>query len=444
VDPQAPIREPEDLLEVFREAEQPPARWRIGVEVERFGVDARSGAPLDWGGKRGIAAMLGAIAHDSGWTAQREMPARPLIGLRREDAAITVEPGGQIEISSAPAPDLRVLASQVARISADVKRVSDSSAVAWLATGFHPLARPEDLPWVPKQRYAVMREYLRTRGGGGHDMMQRTASLQVNLDYASETDALRKLRLLLRLAPVLNALFANSPFRERRLTGLRSQRAEVWSRVDPDRTGLLPELIERPSAGYRDYAEWALDVPMLLFMRDGAAIENTGQTFRSFVADGHAGHRATRADWRLHLNTLFPEVRLRSTIEVRCVDALPDWIWLAWPALLVGLVYDAASLEASERLAAQIPVRLLQAARPDLWCRGLAASIGSSPARPIARQLVDIARQGLGHRGLGESFALEPLLELGDSGRAPADLAAAGLDRGPLLTAEEVIGRSRA
>jgi glutamate--cysteine ligase len=280
-------------------------------------------------------------------------------------------------------------------------------------------------------------------------MMWRTASVQSNFDYESEEDALRKLRVSLRLAPIVSAMTANSPFREGRRARTKSARALAWLHMDPERSGLIPPLWEAKRASYRDYVEWALDAGMFLIVRGDQIVANTGQTFRSFLQHGYLGHRATVADWKLHLNTLFPEVRLRHTVEVRCSDALPATLACAVPALFAGIFYDQRALDQAGRLALRLDFAQLTAARPELARNGLNTVIGTSPVRALAEDLLDIAAAGLQRRarcnaeGRDERVFLQPLERLVDAGKSPADLLLAGLPDGDSLQPTELIERTR-
>jgi glutamate--cysteine ligase len=314
--------------------------------------------------------------------------------------------------------------------------------------GFHPLAKQKDLGWVPKQRYAIMREYLPTRGSGGLDMMRRTATVQANFDFSSEADALKKLVVCLKLAPLVNALGANSPFEEGKLSGYKSRRGFTWLNMDPDRSGLIPALLSAEKPGYRDYVEWALDAGMFLFKRHGKAVHNTGQKFRDFMKDGFEGERATFGDWKLHLNTLFPEARLKSTLEVRSSDSLPLRLGAAIPALFTGILYDAQALSEAEAFVRELPLREIIAARPSLVQFGLATRIGDRPMQALAERVLEIAAGGLSRRafvnehGKDERVHLELLTSLVQSGKTPADALIEGLTSDSAPSVADLIART--
>jgi glutamate--cysteine ligase len=442
----------EQLLEPFRSAEKPPSAWCIGAEAEKFGVDATTGAPIEYDGERGVLRVLEALAASHGWAIKREREEGPIVALERSRASITLEPGAQLELSGAPLPTVHAIVAELRGHLAELRDISSEMNLAWLGVGFHPLARQEDLPWVPKERYPIMKQYLPTRGAGAWDMMRRTATVQANFDYSSEEDALTKLTTLLRLAPVANAMLANSPFYEGRLSGQKSLRQGVWLRMDPSRSGLIPSLWGERDArfGYRDYVEWALDAGMFYVKREGRIVHNTGQTFRSFWKDGFHGERATLGDWVTHLNTLFPEIRLKRTLEVRCCDSLPAALSMAVPALFTGLLYDARALDEARELAFSLTLRDVQAAREALARDGLAARVGGRPARETALRMLDIAGRGLQRRAQlnaarqDESIYLRRLAKLTERGQSPADVLTEGLSAEDADLAVEAIARTRA
>jgi glutamate--cysteine ligase len=443
-----PLRR-ENLVEPFFGAMKPRSMWRVGTEAEKFGVDARTGAAIAYEGDRGVLAVLRRLEDRYGWTPIHELHGGPVIGVSRGSASVTLEPGGQLELSGAPADSIHALIDESRSHLAELERVSADLGLEWLAVGFHPFARPEDLPWVPKLRYAIMKEYLPRRGARALDMMRRTCTLQVNVDYESEEDAIRKLRLALKLTTIVTAMVANSPFFEGTVTGVRCERARVWLDVDPDRQGLL-ERMWNPRATMNDYVEWALEAPMFLFKRDGVVIANTGQTFRSFLSDGYEGHEAEMGDWELHLRTLFPEVRLKNTIELRGGDALPSHLAACLPALWTGILYDDRALSDAEALAERFAFAEIQALRRDVAKIALGARLGKRPLADVALQLIDIAKKGLGRRGRlsergqDESCQLSPIASLVERGECPADGLVRGLPSDPVARVREIVSRTRA
>jgi glutamate--cysteine ligase len=411
----------------------------VGTEAEKFGVRKADGSPVPFEGPDGVKIVFAELRDRHGWQPEREHEGGEAIALRRGDASITLEPGAQLELSGAPLASIHQTHAEFRGHMAELRDISDELGVVWLGLGFHPFARQDDLPWVPKLRYGVMKRYLPTRGTRGLDMMRRTATVQANFDFESEKDAVRKLRVGLALSPILAAMFANSPFMEGRITGGRSQRAAVWLDVDPDRTGLLP-FAWAEDFGYREYVEWALDIPMFLLKRDGRIVENTGQTFRAFLRDGFSGARATRSDWVMHLNTLFPEVRLKNTLELRSADSQPTAMVCALPALMKGVLYDERALAQAEALVRGLDHETVAAARPAVAEHALAATLAGRPIVEWARELLTIARDGLARigdldrQGRDETIHLARLEALIAEGRSPADalLADIRLDA-PLL-----------
>jgi len=304
--------------------------------------------------------------------------------------------------------------------------VSIPLGISWLSVGFHPFARRDQLPIIPKARYGIMKEYLPLRGDGALDMMQRTATVQVNLDYDTEDDALRKTRIFLKLAPIVQAMTAHSPLAESKLTPWDSLRGDVWLRMDPSRAGLIESLWTNPRPRYETYVNWAIDSGMFLFKRGSQVIANTGQTFRSFMEDGFEGHRATFDDWVLHINTLFPEIRLKKTIEVRCCDAQPMDTLLSVPALWTGIGYDETALEQAERLTHALRFDEVSAARPELVRHGLSTHLAGKSLREWSEEVLRIASDGLARRartdvnGADERRYLLPLIRLNQMGLTPA------------------------
>jgi glutamate--cysteine ligase len=429
----APVRR-EDLARIFHEAEKPPEAFRVGGEAEKFGVDGVTGEPVGYDGPRGVRRVFDALVQDHAWRPYAETVGGPVLALERGQASITLEPAAQLELSGAPWDSVHQVVTEMQGHLAEIAPVSREMGVVWLGVGFQPLARPEALPWVPKQRYPIMRRYLPTAGARGLDMMQRTATVQANFDYSSEADAMQKLVFLLKLGPLLNAMLANSPLIEGRLAGRKSERGHVWLHMDPTRSGLIPSLWAERRPTYEHYVEWALDAPMFLFRRGETFIDNAGQTFRAFLSEGFQGHRATRADWVNHLNSLFPEARLKRTIEARSCDALPARLTGAPPALLTGILYDARAFDEAQALVEGLDAERVEASRLEMVTQGLAARMAGRPVQELAERLAEIAAGGLERRarrlpdGRDERVHLEGIQELLARGRCPADEVLEGLD----------------
>lgn len=394
----APVTGLDDLLLPFHEACKPHSAFRVGTEAEKFGVFAETGAALPFEGERGVRRVLAELQSRFGWIPDREYEHGDVIALHRNEASVTLEPGGQLELSGAPHATVHATCSEFRRHMAELREICEPLGIVWLSLGMHPFARVAELPRVPKLRYGLMEQYLPTRGSRALDMMFRTCTVQVNLDYSNEADAVRKLRVGLALQPIATAIFANSPCIEGRLSSRASERADVWLHMDPDRTGLLPFAWERDMS-FRSYVEWALDVPMFLIKRGPRVIANTQQTFRTFMRDGREGQRATQSDWKTHLNTLFPEVRLKNTLEMRGADAQPTDLTCALPALWKGVIYDDRALEQAEALASPLHPALLQAARAEIADKALGARLLGRPVQEWASELLEIARGGLERQG---------------------------------------------
>jgi len=445
-DDQRPLRTADDLLELFQRAEKPRAAFRIGTEAEKFAVDSETGAPLEYDGPRGVTRIFADFVK-RGWREVRETADGPVIALERDHHSITLEPGSQFELSGGALTNIHETRVELDQHFAELAPISKEMNLTWLGVGFQPLAAQADLGWVPKLRYAIMREYLPPRGNGAWDMMRRTATVQGNYDFSDEADALKKLVVCLKLAPLVNALGANSPFAEGKLSGYLSRRGHTWLNMDPERSGLIPRLLQNPKPGYRDYAEWALDAGMFLFKRNGQVVHNTGQKFRDFMQNGFQGERATFGDWKMHLNTLFPEARLKSTLEVRGSDSLPARLGCAVPALFTGILYDEQALSEADSFARELDLDQLLKARPALVKHGLAAQIGGRPLQRLAERILEIANGGLSRRnflnaqGKDERVHLELLTSLVQSGKTPADALLEGLSTAAPPSVKDVIAR---
>ncbi len=437
-----PIAGVHELVQLFHAAGKPRDAWRVGGEHEKIGiiVDPAGGTPgsaLPYGGPRGIAALFEALGQ-RGWNpSARE--GDNVVALARDGASLTLEPGGQTELSGAPHASLRELEAEFTRHREELLAASAPLGIAWLAVGFRPLGTREDVPWVPKGRYAIMREYLPTRGGLGLDMMKRTATVQANLDFADEADARRKFVAAMSTTSLVTALFANSPIVDGKDTGWQSFRAKVWLDTDPDRCGIPPfSFTAGAGAGglFEHYTEWALDVPMFFVHRAawGGYRAAGGMTFRKFLRAGFAGERATVPDWQLHLSTLFPETRLKGYLEMRGADAGTHGMALALPALWKGVLYDDAACAAATALTAHLTMDERLALRAEVPRSGLGTELraaggggrgggsgGKVRVLDLARELVQIAREGLARVAPDEVGLLAPIEEVAQSGRAPAE-----------------------
>ena len=414
---------------------KPKSDWRIGTEHEKFGFCSETLSPLPYAGERGIRAMLEGLAQRFDWeiVAEDGLP----IALKKPDGcSITLEPGGQLELSGGLLDNLHQTCNEVNGHLAEVRAIAEPLGIGFIGLGFHPTARREDIEWMPKARYVIMRNYMPKVGQLGLDMMKRTCTVQVNLDYSSEADMIAKFRASLALQPIATALFANSPFVEGKPSGFVSYRSQVWTDTDPDRTGMLPWVFES-GMGFERYVEWMLDVPMYFVRRNGRYIDVAGQSFRDFLAGklpGLEGEHPTLADWEDHLTTAFPEVRLKRFLEMRGADGGPWRRLCALPAFWVGLLYDQQSLDACLALTRDWTLAERQALRDDVARTGLKAKIRGKRVSDVARQLLQLARQGLARRqrlnGAGdhEGGFLNPLEEVVDRGTTPAEVKLAALE----------------
>jgi glutamate--cysteine ligase len=412
----------DDLVGWFDPGAGPHDR-RVGTEQEKIGLWQSTLQPVAYGND-GVRALLERL-EGAGWNAVREGD-HP-IALEKGPRQITIEPGAQLELSGAPLKSVHDFRAELEQHLDELIDVSRPPGITWLGIGFHPVARLDEVPWVPKRRYEVMRPYLATRGARAHEMMKLTATVQANFDYGSEDEAARMMRAAMGVTSIVTALCANSPIRFGRDEGQASARAAAWLETDPDRCGLLPFVFE-PDFGFRRYAEWALDVPMFFVRRDGRYLPAGGASFRRFLAEGLRGERATLADWELHLSTLFPEVRLKRYLEVRGADSGPAWLTLAIPALWKGMLYDADALHAADALTGGLDAAERERLRREVPGAGLRATAGRHSVLDLGRELLAIAREGLRRQnvrdaeGRAESLYLEPLEALVASGRCPADL----------------------
>ena len=425
-----PIQSTEDLVAHIRAGEKPKERFLIGTEHEKFGYRADDLSPIPYEGENGIRALLEGMRELSGWEAIEDDGR--IIGLSGCDGqgAISLEPGGQFELSGAPLKTIHDTCRESNAHLDDVRRIAEPMGIRFLGIGSSPTWTLAETPVMPKSRYEIMARYMPKVGTRGLDMMFRTATIQVNLDFSSEADMARKMRIGQCLQPVASALFANSPFTEGRPNGLVSWRSDVWSDVDNNRSGLLPSAFE-PGYTYADYVEWALDVPMYFVMRGGRYHDATDVTFRQFL-DGALDHRVpnpagTNGDWTNHLSTLFPDVRLKRILEMRGADGGPWRRICALPAYWVGLLYDEAALDAADEMTAGWTFKEVSALRAAVPRDGFRGPFRGGTVLDLARRSLEISRAGLVSRaalnedGNDESFFLAPLEEVVARGTTSAE-----------------------
>jgi glutamate--cysteine ligase len=419
----APTRVPtvDDLVEYFRGGAKPVSAFRVGVEQEKIAVRA-DGMPVPYEGRTGIAALLAGLAARD-FSEYREDG--HTIALSRDGDRITVEPGGQVELSGAALPTAAECATVLRAHVAEVRQIAARLGIRLIGIGARPFGTIDDVSWLPKRRYGVMRTYFPAHGRQSrlaHYMMKQTATVQANFDYVDEPDALAKIRAAYGVTSIVTALYAASPISEGRPNGFKTFRAGIWLETDESRAGLLPFVFE-PSFSFRDYVEWALDVPMFFVVRGGVYRPANAMTFRRFMSEGFEGETATIGDWETHLSTLFPEVRLKRYIELRGADAGPLPTALALGALWRGLLENAAAREEAWGLVAEHDFAAREALRRAVPREGMDARLGRHVVRELAVELVRLARAGLSHLPGGEADAalLEPLAAYAAAGRCPAD-----------------------
>jgi len=421
-----PIRGIADLVTWFRGKERPYEDWKVGLEHEKVLLRAGTTEPVPYAGPTGVEGVL------RGFTTFGYEPFEEegrIIASQKRGLTVSIEPGGQIELSGRPFPDVHVIAAELDRHIEKCREIAARTGVEFLAVGYRPWGSPATSPWMPKNRYAVMRPFLAARGRLAEDMMAMTSSAQASFDFSDERDMGEKLRVALAVQPAVTALMANSPIVGGRPIGWKSYRTKVWFETDPARCGILPFVFEPGFADrpYRSYVEWALDVPMVFLRRRGAYLDAQGRTFRAFLAEGFGGERATIADWEDHLTTVFPDVRVKSVVEVRGADACGPELSKALVALWKGILYDrgarAEAFEAVGSLSLDERRAFVEVAGRD----GLAGRIAGRRVRDIAGAVVEAAARGLarehccGEGGKDECLWLAPLRERVASGRSPAD-----------------------
>ncbi len=424
--PAVPITDKSQLIEDLARGCKPQEAWRIGTEHEKFGYRLSDLAPLPYEGEQGIGAVLARLQR-FGW--EPVVEAGKIIALLRDGASVTLEPGGQIELSGAPLDTVHQTCDEVNTHLDELRKVGKELDIGLAGFGFQPKWRRQDIPWMPKGRYKIMREYMPKRGKLGLDMMLRTCTVQVNLDFVDEADMVKKFRVGLALQPVATALFASSPFTEGKPNGFLSFRSHIWTDTDPDRSGILPFVFDQ-GMSFERYVDYLLDVPMYFVYRDGKYIDASGQSFRDFMAGrlpALPGEIATTADWTDHLTTVFPEVRLKQFLELRGADGGPWRTICALPALWVGLFYDSGSLDAAWDLVKDWKPADHAMLRREVPRTALKTAIGNRTVRDLALDVLEISRHGLSRRtrldgaGTDEAPFLDTLMETAESGRTPAE-----------------------
>ncbi len=424
-----PIERHEQMVQYLADGCKPKADWRIGTEHEKFGYCKDTLKPLPYAGEHSIEAVLSGLRDRFDWAPVVE--GGKLIGLNKDGANVSLEPGGALELSGAPLETIHETCDEVNVHLREVKDVADELGVGFIGLGAAPIWQHEEMPLMPKGRYRLMDDYMQRVGTSGTTMMRRTCTVQVNLDFGSEADMVQKMRVAIALQPVATALFANSPFFEGKPNGHKSWRSRVWRHLDDDRTGMIPFVFDE-GFGFEAWTEYVLNVPMYFVYRDGEYINALGMSFRDFLKGelpALPGEKPTLSDWADHLTTVFPEARVKQFIEMRGADGGPWRRLCALPAFWVGLMYDQGALDAAWDLAKGWDAETREELRVAASVDGLQAQVGGIKMHDLAREVVAIAESGLKARafpGAGglvpdESHFLNALKDSLESGKVPAD-----------------------
>ena len=424
-----PIERHEQMAEYLESGCKPKQDWRIGTEHEKFGYCKDTLKPLPFSGERSIEAVLSGLRDRFGWAEVRE--ASQLIGLEKDGANVSLEPGGALELSGAPVESIHQTCDEVNTHLREVKEISDEIGVGFIGLGAAPTWSHEEMPLMPKGRYKLMDAYMGEVGASGRSMMRRTCTVQVNIDFGSEADMVQKLRVALALQPVATALFANSPFFENKVNDHKSWRSRVWRHMDDARTGMLPFVFDE-GFGFEAWVEYALDVPMYFVYRDGNYINALGQSFRDFLKGdlpALPGETPTLSDWADHLTTCFPEARIKKFLEMRGADGGPWRRLCALPAFWVGLCYDQSALDAAGDLVKGWDAETREELRIQASRDGLQAQVGKINMHDLAKEVVAISEAGLKARAMpgaggmvpDETHFLNALKDSLETGKTPAD-----------------------
>jgi len=419
------IERKEELEAFFHDSGKTPERWRVGTEYEKVGIDRRTGKAIPYFGPRGVDRILRELIDRFGWEPDEQDG--HIIALKRNKHEVHLEPGGQIELSGEPCENIHCTYAEFNQHIRELLEVAEPLGIVFLGLGIQPVSRLEEIEWVPKKRYRIMAPYMLKVGTMGQRMMKQTATVQANIDYLDEKDAMAKFRTGMGLAPILIAMFANSPISDGALNGYRSFREHIWTDTDNNRSGLL-KFAFAPDVSFVHYVEYALDVPMYFIIRNKDYIDMTHMTFRQYLERGHNGERATIEDWSDHLTTLFPETRIKRYVEVRSVDSQPPDLMPALSALIKGVFYDNDCLQAGWDLVKGWTWDERMQIYLDSHRDALAARVRRYALLELARELLQIAWEGLRRQralnvqGDDETIYLKPLKSLLDDGKCPADI----------------------
>lgn len=415
------IQHKTQLIEYFEQGNKPVGKWGIGTEHEKFLFRKSNFKRLRFNPESGIGAILSHM-QSNGW--QPIMEGKKTVGLRKNGASITLEPGGQFELSGENFKTAQETFRETRKHFEELDTICRKYGFFSLPLGVDPLTNLEDVPWMPKKRYRWMKKYMPAKGELGLEMMTNTASIQVNLDYASETDMIKKMRVAQALQPVATAIFANSPFSGEKPNGFLSYRAHIWNHTDPDRCGFLPFIFD-DGFGFERWVDYLLEVPMYFIYRNGSYLPANGKTFREFLQGKHS-IKPTMQDWETHVSTVFPDVRLKQFIEMRGADASCVSHIVALSALWAGLLYDSQSLEEAYDLTSRWNIETMQEVRSQVPEKALNAASGNMHVGTISRQIYRIALDGLARRseirGIeNEGRFLQPIREITESGITQAE-----------------------
>ena len=424
---ETPIENKDILVEYMESGCKPPEQWRIGTEHEKFAFRLSDLKPLTYDGEDGIRELLTRLTR-FGWEPVYE--GENVIALSSKDgSSVSLEPAGQVELSGAAVENIHQTCDEVSSHLHQVKAIAKEMGIGFVGLGYRPKWPVDDIPWMPKGRYQIMRDYMPKRGNFGLEMMKSTCTVQVNLDFCSEESMVQMFRVALALQPIATALWANSPFRNGKPSEFLSFRSQIWTDVDPDRSGMLPFVFE-DGMGFERYVDYALDVPMYFVYRDGKYIDASGQSFRDFMSGklpAYPGHTPFMSDWVDHISTIFPEVRLKTFLEMRGADGGPWNRLCALSAFWVGLLYDTDARNAAWDLVKDWTAEERQALRDGVPITALRTPFRDTTVREIASEALCISHRGLKNRrrldnvGMDESHFLKPMFQTAESGLTLAD-----------------------
>ena len=407
---------PDDLKDYFLKGAKKPSELAVGVEWEKIGIDRETGEAIPYSGARGVKAIFEELTKKFGWQTASLSGSEP-IALRKGGTFITLEPGGQIELSGAKAGTILENAKELFSHLAEIKEISQPLGIVWLGLGAQPFSVAKEIEWVPKDRYRIMRQKLSEKGTKTFSMMKETASVQISLDYTSEKDATEKFRLAMALSPFLTALFANSPIEQGRVSGFLSRRADIWRYTTPERAGILWQAF-RPDFSFQEYTEYALDVPLLFIQREGQWLEPSEISFRQFMQSGWKDHVAELSDWELHLSSIFTEARLKQYLEIRSIDCQTVPIGLSAVAFIKGIFSNDESRKKAWELLQDLTIKERMRLFAETPRKALQTRFEGRLLLDPCRELVRISRAGLAENEKSYLLPLESLLE---SGRCPAE-----------------------